>query len=322
MIFSVVTAIFSQRGRRQAKGAGRLSMLLALLCCALSTDLAAQQTNKSRLQPLPGNALADGTAPAAPARRIVALAPHLVENLYSIGAGNWIVGTTDFADFPAAAKRIPRVGNANGLQIEKIIALQPDLVLAWRSGTSAADIKKLKSLNINVVVTEIPTLADLADHLRVLGSLTGLALPADEQAQRYQARLAELQRYYQHKKKINTFYELWGDPITTVANNAWPAQQLALCGGQNVFANAQGDYPQVGIEQVLAMQPDIIIQPLSRSEKRKVLQWQQWPDIPAVKQKQILQPNADLLHRTTLRMLDGLSRLCQQMDTIRNQQRN
>lgn len=253
----------------------------------------------------------------APAERIIALAPHLVENLYSIGAGDKIVGTIDYADYPAEALTIPRVGSFHGLNFEQIVALKPDLILAWHSGTAAADIAKLQRLGLPVVVSQVDTLADVASHLRQLGELTGLHASANQQAQRYLQQLTALQQQYQNAAAIAAFYELWGTPLTTVAQQAWPAQQLAICRVDNIFSSASAQYPQVNIEQVLSHAPALIIQPTSTSEPRELVNWSQWPGIPAVKMNAIVRPNADALHRSTVRMLDELTKLCQQIDQIR-----
>jgi vitamin B12 transport system substrate-binding protein len=259
--------------------------------------------------------------PAQPPQRIIALAPHLVENLFSIGAGDRIVGTSAYADYPAAAKQIPQVSDYSGVQIEKVLALKPDLVLAWKSGTPAADVTRMQQLGLTVVVTDIDDLAQLASHLRQLGQLTGTSESANQLADDYQQQLVQLEQQYQQATPVDSFYELWGNPLTTAANRAWPAQQLALCGGRNVFADTLGDYPQIGLEQVLVRNPTLIIQPISATEKRQLVNWQQWPALKAVKHQHILQPNADALHRTTLRMLPALRQLCQQIDIVRSQSR-
>lgn len=269
---------------------------------------------------LPAGAFAPSALPttsAAPAKRIIALAPHLVENLYSIGAGALIVGSSEHADYPVAAQAIPRVSHYSAVNIEKILALKADLILVWSSGISAADLHRLQQLGLPVVVSDITDLAQLADHLRQLGALTGLEAEANRQAAAYQQQLLRLKQQYQKAKPVRVFYELWGDPLTTVANQAWPAQQLAVCGAENVFARTLGDYPQVGLEQVMVQNPSLIIQPISAHEPRQLVNWQRWPDLTAVKQRQIIQPDADVLHRMTGRMLAGISQLCQQIDQVR-----
>ena len=262
-------------------------------------------------------ALFTATLQAKPAQRIVALSPHLVEQLYSLGVGDRIVGTTDHADYPEAAKNIPRVGNYAHLQIEKILALKPDLVLAWTDGNPPADLTKLRQLGLTLVDSNPLQLTDIAKELRLLGQLTGAEAEAEQQAQLMEQGLEELEKNYAGKTKVTVFYELWQQPLSTVAQQAWPQQQLELCGAANPFANAIGDYPQVSLEHVIASQPQLIIQPVSVNEPRALLDWSRWPAVPAVQYQQFSQPNSDLVHRTTSRMLQGVRQLCADIDKTR-----
>lgn len=312
-----------QRPTRLARGLLTLLLSLGGLLCGpqlYAANVTAYATNATAAtNTLDTTSESSPTASDSRGPRIVALAPHLVENLYAIGAGANIVGTTDFADYPEAALNIPRIGNYHRIQIEQVLALKPDLVLAWRSGNPSDDLQRLQQLGINVVYTDIVSLNALAGHFRELGELTKHRQTANRIASHIELRLAQLAAQYQHQAKVPVFYELWGNPLTTVANQAWPAQQLALCGGQNIFADAIDDYPQVGIEQVLVRQPQVIVQPLSKTERSNELDWQQWPTIPAVAQQRFSRPDSDLLHRTTLRMLEGLTQLCQDIDRFRQQ---
>jgi vitamin B12 transport system substrate-binding protein len=250
-------------------------------------------------------------------QRIIALSPHLTEQLYQLGLGEQIIATTEHADYPAAALLLPRVGNYNHLQIEKILALKPDLIFAWPDGNPAADLDKLRQLGIKIVESNPRQLADIAKELRLLGQQTGTSAVAEQQAKQIEHQLAELRQQYSHKSKVRVFYELWQQPLSTVAQQAWPQQQLELCGAINPFAKAIGDYPQVSLEQVVASMPQLIIQPLSVNEPRTLHDWSRWPAIPAVKYQQFSQPDSDLMHRTTSRMLQGLRQLCADIDRTR-----
>jgi vitamin B12 transport system substrate-binding protein len=254
---------------------------------------------------------------AGSAQRIIALSPHLVEQLYSIGVGDRIIGTTDHADYPEQAKNITRVGNYNHLQVEKILALKPDLILAWTDGNPPADIAKLRQLGLNVVDSNPLHLTDIAKELRLLGLHTGAAEAAEQQALLMEQGLTELRKTYSNKAKVRVFYELWQQPLSTVAQNAWPQQQLALCGAENPFSTAIGDYPQVSLEQVVATMPQLIIQPVSVNEPRALLDWSRWTAVPAVKYQQFSQPDSDLVHRTSSRMLSGVRQLCADIDKTR-----
>ena len=252
------------------------------------------------------------------ALRLVVLAPHSVELLFAIGAGEQIIGTTEYADYPETARAITRVGNAAGLQVEKIVQMQPDVVIAWQQGSPASDIARLQRFGMTIEYTHPRTLDDVAHEVRKLGVLTGREPQAQHLAQQYQQRLAQLREQYAQAMPIRVFYELWSHPLRTVAGTAWPQQQLALCGAKNPFAQARDDYPLVSLEAVLAQAPQVIIQPIDHSQGRPDrIDWAQWPQIPAVKHGLIVQPDADRVHRMTLRMLDETAWLCQQLDQAR-----
>ncbi len=257
-------------------------------------------------------------AQADTAPRLVVLAPHLVEQLYSIGAGALIVGTVEHADYPAAAAAIPRVGNYAGLQLESILALKPDLVLYWQSGSPAAAISQLQQLGLRTVGFEAKTLEDIAADLTRLGDLTGQQQQAAQAAAKVRQRLAQLRRQYQAQKPLRIFYELWDEPLSTIGPDAWPSQALTLCGAENIFADAASAYPQVSAEALLARQPDLIIQPVSATENRRLTDYSsRFAGLRAVQLQQRAQPDADLLHRATIRTLDGVAQLCQLIDQSR-----
>lgn len=243
--------------------------------------------------------------------RIVALAPHIVENLYSIGAGEQIVGTVEYADFPASANDIPRIGGHQGIQIEKLLALKPDLVLAWKSGSKADDLAQLERLGINVSYSDTRKVEKVADEVRRLGALTGREKAANETALQFQRKLSAIKAKHQGKQDITVFYQLWPEPMMTVGKNTWLNQLIEICHGSNVFSDNQTDYPLISIENVVVAKPEVIIIPDEESDTpQPVVDWQQWPEVPAVKHNQFIHVNADLLHRFTFRMLDGLDNMC------------
>lgn len=261
----------------------------------------------------------------APKQRIIALAPHIVEMLYSLGVGDRIVATTEHSDYPLSANSIPRIGNYARLKIEQILAYQPDLIIAWRTGNPSDDLERLTKLGLNIVYSDPHNLSDMSKELRLFGRLTQSNEKAEYQAVQYEKRLKALKDKYSQKAPISAFYELWSRPLTTVANNAWPQQHLALCGATNPFIVSKTDYPQIGIEQVVLAKPQLIIQPESAGELNPdAVDWKQWPEIPAAKHNQFLKPDSDKLHRMTPRFLDELEKLCISIDKTRDyyQQQN
>lgn len=249
---------------------------------------------------------------------IIALAPHIVEMLYDVGAGEQIIGTTDHADFPVEAEKIPRIGNYVRLQIERVIELQPDLIIAWKSGNPSDDLERLKKLGFNIIYSQPNTYDDIANEMRYFAKMTGHPEKGEQEAEKFLSRLDQLKAQYSNKTPINIFYELWSRPLTTVAKGSWPQQHLNICHASNHFEQAATPYPQVNIEQVLLAPIDAIIQPLSENQKdREGFNWQDWPAIKAVMNNHIIQPDADALHRMTKRSLVELTKLCQAIDNVR-----
>lgn len=260
-----------------------------------------------------GYAKVQDTAP----QRIVALAPHITEMLYALGAGPQVVAVSDFSDYPQQALTLPRVANFAGVNIEAVLALQPDLVIAWRSGTPAADVNRLKQLGLRLAFSDPLSLDDISTELQQLGELTGHADQGARQAAEFATALQQLRADYQQKSPVKVFFAMSVAPLSTVANKAWPQQMLQLCQADNPFANVKGDYPQVGIEQVLQSQPEVIIQASRGGTVADFSYWQRYATLPAVKQQQFISLNADQLYRTTPRTLLGIRQLCQALDPYR-----
>jgi len=251
-------------------------------------------------------------------QRIIALAPHIVESLYAIGAGQQIIGTTSHADYPKGAEDILQIGNYARLQIEKIIQLKPDVIIAWKTGNPTDDLARLEKYQLKVIYSDPQTLEDVAKELIMLGKITGREAAANAIADQYLTRLQKIRQTYANQSKISVFYELWSRPLRTVANKAWPQQQIELCGASNPFSDAKDDYPSIGLEQVLVTLPQVVVQPIQHSaDSPDGLNWPQWPHIPAVKNNFIFHPNADKVHRMTTRMLDEVLILCEQIDSAR-----
>ena len=308
----------------------RKIVFLGLCLCLGMVPVVSLATSLASASPAPTSASTPTSAPLSSDAKpkIIALSPHIVELLFDIGAGEQIVATTEFADYPQAAQQIPVIGNYAGLKIEAILALQPDLIIAWRGGNVQRDLEKLRTLGFNIIYSQPLTLLDVAKDLRLFGLKTGNAQRAEQQAQIFEQRVAQLAQTYRHAAPVLAFYEIWHAPLTTVAQNGWAHNLLGICNIQNAFADISHPYPQVNIEQVLSKQVQLIIQPQSgladagltdgetnpaKQPHYKGYNWQAWSDIPAVKHNRILRPNADKLHRMTLRTLDELGQLCAQV---------
>jgi iron complex transport system substrate-binding protein len=250
---------------------------------------------------------------AQPARRIVSLAPHLTEQLFAIGAGDLIVGTTDFADFPEAAKRVPRVARAHSVDLERVSAARADLVLVWGSGFPPATVDALRRLGVPTFVSEPRQLADIATSLERLGALTGRS-PA-RAAGAFNAKLAALRDRYRDRREVRVFYQVWNDPLMTLGGRHVVSEAIALCGGRNVFADLAPIAPRVSTEAVLAADPEAIITAEPGARPSGVLAtWQRFERITAVRRNLLVTLDADRINRHGPRIVDEIAVLCEAID--------
>jgi len=254
---------------------------------------------------------------AAPASRIVSLAPHATELLFALGAGSRIVGTLDTSDAPAAAKAITRVGDSRALDLERIVALQPDLIVTW-PWTAPAQVEALRARGIAAFTTMPATIDAIAADLERLGVLTGNEAAGWREGEAFRARLTKLRERNAGARRIRVFYEIWDAPLYTIGGRHLITEAIRLCGGENVFAALTLPAPAVDVEAVLAARPDAIIAGADRGVRPVWLDyWRRWPDLPAVASEHLYVVDADLLHRPGPRFLDGVEALCAVVDKAR-----
>lgn len=255
---------------------------------------------------------------AQPAQRIVSLAPHTTELLFAVGAGKQIVGAVDYSDYPEAAKLIPRVGGYSGFDLERVVMLKPDLVVAWRSGNADAAVEKLQQLGLKVYLSEPRALEDVATNLERLAILTG-HLPAGQQAAAdYRSELKRLQQRYAGATKVRLFYQIWNSPLMTINGQHLIGRVIDLCGGQNIFATLPTLAPQVDLEAVLLANPEAIIASGMGYERPEWLdEWQRWPELAAVKSGSIFVIHPDIINRHSPRILKGAAQMCEQLQAVR-----
>ncbi len=255
---------------------------------------------------------------AAPARRIVSLAPHITENLYAAGAGSHIVGVSAYSDYPAAAKKLPRVGGAASLDLEAILALKPDLVIAWDSGNQAGQLAKLRALGLPLFVSRPLKVDDIATDIARFGELAGTSAVALPEARAVRARIAELRARYAQRPPVRTFYQIWDRPLITVNGEQLISDVMRLCGADNVFAGLPQLAPTVSIEAVLAADPEAIVASGADATRPQWLDgWKRWKDLTAVARGNLFFVPPDLISRPTPRILDGARLLCADMETAR-----
>ena len=254
----------------------------------------------------------------APARRIVSLAPHITEDLFAIGAGDRLVGSVDYSDYPEAAKRISRVGGYSRIDLEAIVALRPDLVVAWQSGNDAAQMDRLRALGIPLLLTQSNRIEDIAASLELLGRATGNGAAAAVAAGAFRERLAALQSRYGSRPVVRTFYEVWHQPLTTIGGSQIISSVIRLCGGENIYAGLAPLAPKVSTEAVVSANPEAIVASCMDVARPDWLDnWKQWPSLTAVARDNLFFVPPDILQRHTPRLLDGAEMLCRHLEQAR-----
>ncbi len=254
---------------------------------------------------------------ARPAQRVVSLAPHVTELLFAAGAGALIVGTPEYSDYPEDATRIPRVGNASGLDLERITALRPDLIVAWQSGNPSWVLDRILQSNTTIFLSEPRKIEDIASNIERIGLLTGNAEVASQASQRFRARYHSLRSIYAQRSPVTVFYQVWSEPLMTINGAHLISAVIRLCGGVNVFADLPILVPRVGVEAVLQAQPQAIIAAGAR-DSQALAGWRKWPQLQAVRKGNLFLIPYDEIARHTPRVLDGAEHLCTALDQARN----
>ena len=255
---------------------------------------------------------------AKPAQRIVSLAPHVTEILYAAGAGERIVGTVEYSDYPPAAKALPRVGGYSRVDLEAVLALKPDLVVGWESGNADASLTKLRALGLPVYINQPNRMLDIARSIEQVGRLAGTSAAADAAAARFRERHAQYAARYSGRPKIRVFYQIWKQPLMTINGKQIISDAIALCGGENVFAELPVLAPTVSVEAVLAVNPDVIVASgMGEARPEWLDDWRRWPALAAVARDNLFFIPPDLIQRHTPRVLDGAERLCGFLEKVR-----
>jgi len=234
--------------------------------------------------------------------------------LYFAGAGARIVGVMRGSDFPVSAKKIPVIASYNSINSEAILALHPDLIVAWAGGNSHQQLDVLRQLGVPIFVSLQRDIKDIPYTLQRLGCLAGTQKIAKNAANIFSERLQVLEKKYATQSPVPLFYLITSHPLLTVNHQSWINQVITLCGAKNIFANAVGITPQVNIEAVIKRNPLAII-----SSQRDGWQdsWQAWPQLTAVRLNNLFSIDPDWIERAGPRLLDGAEMFCRDVEISR-----
>lgn len=247
------------------------------------------------------------------AKRVITLAPNLTELMYTIGAKGQLIATDTGSDYPIAVKRLPKVASASDLDMEAILKLHPDLVIAWLGGNPEVQLQKLRSFGIKVYAVKIRHLKDIASAMRSMGCLTGHRKLANQKADDFLQTLVQLKKQAATQAKLSVFYDFNAIPLVTLTKRSLLNDMIVLCGGENIFANAVGVAPEVSPESVLVKKPLVMLG--TQPGWQKV--WQKWRELPAVRMGNLFTINPDFVLRGDYRSLQGVKQICADFQVAR-----
>ncbi len=294
----------------------RFALGLALLAAALSLRAAPIDfvDDAGRVHRLPG-----------PAQRVVTLAPHLTEIVYAVGGGGQLVGTIDASDHPAPARALPRIGDHARFDVERLLLLKPDLVLAWLSGNPDREVRALEAAGLRVVRFESQRLGEVAASIERVARLLGRDAEGAQAARRLRGELESLRQRHAGAAPLRVFYQVWPQPLLTLNGRHLVSDVLALCGGRNVFADLAPLVPPVSTEAVLAADPEVVLTGSERPERPWSHQpeavvfapWRAARGLAATRRGAYYRLDGDLIARAGPRIVLGVQAVCEVLERER-----
>ena len=253
---------------------------------------------------------------AKPAERVISMAPHVTELLFAAGGGDRVVGAVNYSDYPEEAKHIPRIGSNRDVDIERVMSLQPDLIVAWMHNSSERQIEMVRKLGIPVFQSDPQTLEGISESVRRLGRLMGTGQVAEPAAAHLRQQLKELRTRYAGRPIVRTFYQVWDKPLYTLSGKHIVSDALRLCGAENIFDKLAVTAPIVSIEGVLREDPEAIF---GTAEKNYggVNLWKPYRTLSAVRNGNLFTVDGNLLNRAGPRMISGAAVLCEKLELAR-----
>ncbi|WP_459176450.1 vitamin B12 ABC transporter substrate-binding protein BtuF [Ewingella americana] len=248
---------------------------------------------------------------AQPAQRVISLAPNLTELAYAAGLGEHLVGVSAYSDFPPQAKTLEQVASWQGVNVERVLALKPDLVLAWRGGNPQRPLDQIASLGIPVLYLDPQNIEQVAQALEQLAAYSPVPQMAEQAASQIRQQRDRLKKQYARPHPLPVFIQFGTQPLFTASSKTLQSEIVALCGAQNIFADSRAPWPQVSREQVLARQPQAIVISGGKPQTESVIAfWQPALTVPVVA------VDADWFSRAGPRILLAAEQLCTQLQAL------
>ena len=289
-----------------AFGFAALAYVLTLLAPAAWGDICAMDDSQQEV------------CLAAPAQRIAALSPGATELVYAAGAGDQVVAVVAFSDYPPAAREVTSVGNLGRIDLERLVTLQPDLVIGWVTGNPLEQLETIEALGIPVFYIEPRDIEGVASAVERLAQLAGSEEEGYRVAGDFRDGMAELADRYAEAEPVSVFYQVWDEPLMSVNDDHLIGQMVRLCGGTNIFGELSRLVPRLDDEVVLAADPEVIAAGGMGEENRDWLtHWQQYTSLTAVERDNLFFVPPSLIQRPTPRLLEGTRILCEKLEVAR-----
>ena len=248
--------------------------------------------------------------------RVVTLSPHLAEIVHAVGAGDSLVGVSAYTDYPPAAASVPIIGDAYSLDQERLTMLEPDLLLAWDTGTPPHVIDTLRGRGYRVEVITTTRLDDVPSALTVVGALLGKSDQAARVADEFRQSFADLSDRYRDAPPISVFYQVDSRPLYTINGSHFVSDLISVCGGTNIFAGLDGLAPLVSVEAVLERDPEVLLAS-SDAGASAFDEWARWPGLAANRFANHFLMPASQIGRPTPRLQGAAVAVCDALDAAR-----
>lgn len=254
-----------------------------------------------------------------PPQRIISLAPSITEILFALQLEEKIVGVSNFCLFPPAARKKEKIGDYAHPSLEKIVALKPDLVIGLAEGELRSLIARLTELKIPAYISNPGNVAEIIFSIRRIGGLTGAAKKGLEIAGRMEQKVKQIQEKVKNFPHPRVLHVLNFDPLLSAGKGTFINDLIRLAGGRNLAESAAGKYPRLSIEEVLTMDPEVILLASMKSADPLLEQrqwWERWKTITAVRQGRVYVLDADLIHRPSPRIVIGLQEVARALHPV------
>ncbi|MEQ5800656.1 cobalamin-binding protein [Halomonas sp. H10-9-1] len=255
---------------------------------------------------------------ASPAERIAVLSPGATELVYAAGAGEAVVAVVDYSDYPPEAREVPSLGSHTRIDMERLVALRPELVIGWVTGNPPEQLETIETLGVPVFYLEPHTFDGVASAIERLGTLAGTAEVASREARRFRDGMAEIRERHADRAPVRVFYQVWDEPLMTINDAHLIGKVLTVCGGINVFGDLERRVPRIGDASVLDADPEAILAGgMGEANRGWLTHWEQYPSLTAVARDNLFFVPRSLIQRPTPRLLEGSRLFCERLEDAR-----